>query len=123
ATANTLFQQLTSMPYGPPTPSRSDTYVLALVSRVEWTAMPGNPGRTLKVYPTGLGRASLFLAPGPVFNEVEDKAGSQLPDTMYNQLWCHAWDPRAAYGKESWNLDEWRPNEAFPQMELYHCNP
>lgn len=89
------------------------------LSRVQWFRRP--QGWTLGVVPSTFGRATIFLARGKAWQEVQSKTRSTLNNSMYWQFVCHA--DYAPPWRASWNLDAWRPDVGYWRTVWAQCNP
>ena len=99
-------------------------------SRIEYAKrikLKGNPGYTVSVYPTFYGRLTLFTSPWVTADELRNDFGINMTNSLRDQLWCHAFGPQAAFGHESWNIDEWRPDVGIfgtiGNIFINPCNP
>lgn len=99
-----------------------------LIDHATW--VPYSDGWTLQVYPTGWARfnAGSHLVGSYAWDELYTKYQNhgltKNLNGMRDQLICHE-EFVAVYkpGKESWNLDEWRPDVGYPETVNTGCNP
>ncbi|MGH3724038.1 MAG: DUF2599 domain-containing protein [Mycobacterium sp.] len=93
-----------------------------LIAETRWDST--SMGRTLRVYPTPLGRT--YAAPDGAdiaWAEVVALAPDAQSPGMRMQFDCHWYGRAFIPDKPSWNLEPWRPpvDEGF--MALSQCNP
>ncbi|MBA0046058.1 DUF2599 domain-containing protein [Mycobacteroides sp. LB1] len=94
----------------------------ALVDHVSWAAT--SLGRTLRVYPTSLGRT--YEAPDGAdiaWSEVVALAPDAQSPGMRMQFDCHWYGRVFIPNKTSWNLEPWRPAVDATLMTVSQCNP
>ncbi|GFG52646.1 hypothetical protein CQY20_01340 [Mycolicibacterium agri] len=84
---------------------------------------------SLRVYPTDSARAA-STQPGTTAqaDQMWAEVLTVSPDAdiagMREQFMCHWHYAELAYpGKESWNLEPWRPEVSWDEMLASHCNP
>lgn len=117
-------------------PIVADPYLFwDLVKSAEW--VEHEDGWTLNVTPTGFARAAAFDYPHNTFSigslgwsELYDKYKDQGRGIKHNlggmrdQWICHQQIVAIrAPGKETWNLDEWRPDVSYIETVNTQCNP
>ncbi|WP_129590736.1 DUF2599 domain-containing protein [Sanguibacter massiliensis] len=77
-------------------------------------------GRSLQVDPTTFGRSGSAAALEAVRAELVESEPDAGTTVMDHQLRCHA---LGAPGKETWNLEPWRPEVDYLAYLLARCNP
>lgn len=77
-------------------------------------------GRSLQVDPTTFGRSGSAAALEAVRAELVASGPDATTTVMDHQLRCHA---LGAPGKETWNLEPWRPEVDYLAYLLARCNP
>ena len=77
-------------------------------------------GRSLQVDPTAFGRSGSAAALEAVRAELVASGPDATTTVMDHQLRCHA---LGAPGKETWNLEPWRPEVDYLAYLLARCNP
>ncbi|RIS68334.1 DUF2599 domain-containing protein [Mycobacteroides abscessus] len=93
-----------------------------LIDHVSWGAT--SLGRTLRIYPTPLGRT--YDAPDAVdvaWAEVVALAPDAQTPGMRMQFDCHWYGRVFIPDKPSWNLEPWRPQVDGALMAASQCNP
>ncbi|GLE55498.1 MULTISPECIES: DUF2599 domain-containing protein [Mycobacteroides] len=93
-----------------------------LIDHVSWGAT--SLGRTLRVYPTPLGRT--YEAPDGAdiaWAEVLALAPDAQTPGMRMQFDCHWYGRVFIPNKPSWNLEPWRPQVDEALMTVSQCNP
>ena len=93
-----------------------------LIDHVSWGAT--SLGRTLRVYPTPLGRT--YEAPDGAdiaWSEVLALAPDAQSPGMRMQFDCHWYGRVFIPNKPSWNLEPWRPQVDEALMTVSQCNP
>lgn len=93
-----------------------------LIDHVSWGAT--SLGRTLRVYPTPLGRT--YEAPDGAdiaWAEVLALAPDAQTPGMRMQFDCHWYGRVFIPNKQSWNLEPWRPQVDEALMTVSQCNP
>lgn len=93
-----------------------------LIDHVSWGAT--SLGRTLRVYPTPLGRT--YEAPDGAdiaWAEVLALAPDAQTPGMRMQFDCHWYGRVFIPNKPSWNLEPWRPQVGEALMTVSQCNP
>ncbi|MFT8181048.1 DUF2599 domain-containing protein [Mycobacteroides chelonae] len=93
-----------------------------LIDHVSWGAT--SFGRTLRVYPTPLGRT--YEAPDGAdiaWAEVLALAPDAQSPGMRMQFDCHWYGRVFIPNKPSWNLEPWRPQVDEALMTVSQCNP
>ncbi|AMW21630.1 DUF2599 domain-containing protein [Mycobacteroides chelonae] len=93
-----------------------------LIDHVSWGAT--SLGRTLRVYPTPLGRT--YEAPDGAdiaWSEVLALAPDAQTPGMRMQFDCHWYGRVFIPNKPSWNLEPWRPQVDEALMTVSQCNP
>lgn len=98
------------------------------IDRVTWVSYSGLP--TLRVYPTGTGRqvAGEFGKTAAQTDQAWTEVLALAPDAatpgMRSQFLCHwRFAEFAEPGKNSWDLEPWRPAVDDGAMLLAGCNP
>ncbi|TDZ83599.1 hypothetical protein DE4585_02406 [Mycobacteroides salmoniphilum] len=94
----------------------------ALIDHVSWGAT--SLGRTLRIYPTPLGRT--YEAPDGAdvaWAEVLALAPDAQSPGMRMQFDCHWYGRVFIPNKPSWNLEPWRPPVDEALMTVSQCNP
>lgn len=105
-------------------PGDAEQPVLIAETRWDSAAVGSSTRRTLRVYPTPLGRT--YEAPDGAdiaWAEVVALAPDVQSPGMRMQFDCHWYGRAFIPNKPSWNLEPWRPpvDEGF--MALSQCNP
>ncbi len=93
-----------------------------LIDHVSWGAT--SLGRTLRIYPTALGRT--YDAPDGAdiaWAEVVALAPDAQTPGMRMQFDCHWYGRVFIPDKPSWNLEPWRPQVDEGLMAASRCNP
>lgn len=93
-----------------------------LIDHVSWGTT--SLGRTLRIYPTPLGRT--YDAPDAVdvaWAEVVALAPDAQTPGMRMQFDCHWYGRVFIPDKPSWNLEPWRPQVDRALMAASQCNP
>ncbi|ALR14371.1 DUF2599 domain-containing protein [Mycobacteroides saopaulense] len=93
-----------------------------LIDHVSWGAT--SLGRTLRVYPTPLGRT--YEAPDGAdlaWAEIVTLAPDAQTPGMRMQFDCHWYGRVFIPNKPSWNLEPWRPAVDEALMTVSQCNP
>lgn len=99
-----------------------DTDQPVLIAETHWDSTTS--GRTLRVYPTPLGRT--YEAPDGAdiaWAEVVELAPDAQSPGMRMQFDCHWYGRAFIPDKPSWNLEPWRPPVDMGLMAVSHCNP
>lgn len=88
------------------------------VDSVSWFQREG--GESLAVVPSAWGRAGGLTVAAYGWGDVlAQDAGADVPG-MEKQFACHA---MGAPGKDSWNLEPWRPDVSLAEFVIARCNP
>lgn len=105
---------------GSPSSSPSTTRPAApYIGTLRWVG--GRHGNDLIVTPTTAGRTVTDqAAEAAAWNEVVRRAPTANTVSMQRQFDCH-W--RYARGKQTWNLEPWRPTVSMDDVIAAYCNP
>ncbi len=97
------------------------------VDHVEWAKF--GDLSSLRVYPTGSGRSAAAQIGGrPEGIQAWSEVLALSPDAdipgMWDQFLCH-WQfaELVEPGKDSWNIEPWRPQVGYAEMVEAGCNP
>ena len=89
------------------------------IGTLQW--VPGRHGNDLILTPTTAGRTVTDqAAEAAAWNEVVRRAPTANTVSMQRQFDCH-W--RYARGKQTWNLEPWRPTVSMDDVIAAYCNP
>jgi uncharacterized protein DUF2599 len=89
-----------------------------------WITLPGDPGLTLSITPTGVAQTLGFPAATGVWNNALNMAGTMpfspaVYNSLFEQLECHM----LGYFKTPYHLDTWRPSVSWAAEIRDKCNP